>query len=140
MGAALGSVMGLLRQAGWAPTLVFLVHVYASCVLDAYVRYWALDIVMHVAGGVAIAYFFHAGLERLPPDVIGPRHRSAVHAAAVFALTATASVFWEFAEYASDRLFGTRAQLELEDTLLDLALGVVGGVLYVAFALRSARE
>ena len=47
------------------------------------------------------------------------------------ALTATASTFWEFAEFVSDAVFGTRAQLGLEDTLLDTALGIAGGASYV---------
>ena len=42
------------------------------------------------------------------------------------------------AEFFSDRLFGTHAQLGLEDTLLDMALGVAGGLAYLASAYQRA--
>jgi TRAP-type C4-dicarboxylate transport system permease small subunit len=127
-------MLGLFRQAGWAPTTVFLVHVYASCVLDAYVRHAWLDLVMHVAGGIAIAFFFDALIQR-----IEPRIRRSLRFVTLFAMTGTAGVLWEFAEYLSDRWFGTRAQLALDDTLLDMALGIAGGLLYLACVSSTRR-
>jgi hypothetical protein len=35
------------------------------------------------------------------------------------------------AEYLSDRFFGTHAQVDLEDTLLDMFLGLVGGLSFL---------
>jgi len=55
----------------------------------------------------------------------------------IFALTGTATVFWEFAEFFSDQLFATHAQLGLGDTLLDMALGIGGGITYLTAAARS---
>jgi hypothetical protein len=40
-------------------------------------------------------------------------------------------VFWEFAEYVYDRAFGTRHQLSLDDTLLDMLLGIIGGGVFL---------
>jgi hypothetical protein len=127
---------GILR-ASWAPWLVFLLHVFASRALHAYLLFPPLDIPMHFFGGVAIAYFFAACARALGITSVAPAPARIAPALLVFSLTCSASVFWEFAEFFSDRLFGTHAQLSLEDTLLDMALGTAGGALFVAWAWRS---
>ncbi len=125
-------------RAGWFPTLVFLIHVVISRVLNGYILYPPLDIPMHFLGGVAIAFFFSRCLAMVPESAISGTPRHLAQALLVFALTGTATVFWEFAEFFSDRLFGTRAQLSLEDTLLDMALGVAGGLAYLVSAHQRA--
>jgi hypothetical protein len=120
--------------------LVFGVHVLAIRVLDAYSRFPSFDIPMHFLGGIAIAYFFHRSASSASScGLIGP-FEPISHMVLVFALTCTATVFWEFAEYVSDRFLGTNAQLGLGDTLLDMFLGIVGGVtlLPIARAWRRA--
>jgi len=137
--ASLRSVLGIPLRAAWAPALVFSLHVFISRVLNAYLWFPPLDIPMHFFGGVAIAYFFASCLRVLPADAIAYELRTWLVATLVFALTSTATVFWEFAEFFSDRLFGTHAQLGLEDTLLDMALGVAGGLIYLAMAFWARR-
>ncbi len=126
-------------RAAWAPVLVFGLHVFISRVLNAYLLFPPLDIPMHFFGGVAIAYLLASCLQALPASALSPRLRPWLVAAIVFALTATAAVFWEFAEFFSDRLCGTHAQLGLEDTLLDMALGIGGGITYLAMAAKLHR-
>jgi hypothetical protein len=127
-----------------SPIAVFLLHVVASRGLNAYAWYPPLDIPMHFAGGLAIAHFFARGLAALPDEAVAARWRRLLFGAATFALTATAAVFWEFAEFLSDRYFGTRAQGGLGDTLLDMALGIAGGLAYALVSswspLRSTRR
>ena len=134
--------MQLLRElwlrAGWFPTLVFLLHVFISRVVNGYILFPPLDIPMHFLGGVAIAFFFSRCLAMVPESAISGTPRQLGQALLVFALTGTATVFWEFAEFFSDRLFGTRAQLGLDDTLLDMALGVAGGLGYLISAHQRA--
>jgi hypothetical protein len=127
----------LVRRYGWAPLFVFLLHVFISRVLNGYILYPPLDIPMHFFGGVAIAYFFSGCAAALPSRAVDSAWRARVHLVLVLSLTATASVFWEFAEFTSDTLFGTHAQLDLDDTLLDMALGIAGGA---AYALMSWRQ
>jgi hypothetical protein len=117
----------LVSRAGWAPLFVFLLHVFISRVLNGYILYPPLDIPMHFFGGVAIAYFFSKCFAALPEDAIAPWFRPVAEFVVVLSLTVTASVFWEFAEFTSDTFFGTHAQLDLEDTLFDMALGIAGG-------------
>lgn len=126
--------LALALRGAWAPIAVFLAHVFASRGLNAYAWYPPLDIPMHFAGGVAIAHFFAVGLAALPEGAVAGRFRPLFEGVATFALTCTAAVFWEFAEFLSDRYFGTRAQGGLEDTLLDMALGAAGGLTYALTA------
>jgi hypothetical protein len=127
----------LVRRYGWPPLFVFLLHVFISRVLNGYILYPPLDIPMHFFGGVAIAYFFSGCVLALPNRAVDSAWRAIVHLVLVLSLTATASVFWEFAEFTSDALFGTHAQLDLDDTLLDMALGIAGGAAYVLMSWRQ---
>ncbi len=125
----------LVRRAGWAPILVFLLHVLIARVLDGYINFPPLDIPMHLAGGWAMAYFLSECFAALPEGFIAPGGRKAVEAVMVLNLTTVTAVLWEFAEFLSDQWLGSQAQVGLEDTLLDLALGMVGAVGYVGLAL-----
>jgi len=123
---------------------VFVMHVIASLGFDAYDSYPRLDIPMHFLGGVSIAYFFHrASLAASAHGLLGRFHR-VTHIVLVFALTCTATVFWEFAEFVTDRYLRTNAQIGLDDTLKDMFFGTCGGVallIAVAFAgLHGAEE
>jgi len=126
-----------VRRSGWAPILVFLLHVFISRVLNGYILYPPVDIPMHFFGGVAMAYFLSACFAALPDGAVREDLRAIAQIVVVVSLTATASTFWEFAEFTSDALFGTHAQLGLEDTLLDMALGVAGGMSFVLMSWRQ---
>lgn len=129
----------IARRAAWPPALVFLAHVVASLVFQAYTRLPSLDIAMHLLGGCAIACCFARALEVVAREHAAARLDARMRVLLVFALTTTAAVVWEFAEFVSDRTTGTSAQVGLEDTLLDLALGMLGGAAYLATRARARR-
>lgn len=122
-----------LRRAAWAPVLVFTIHIAAILGLDIYSRYPEFDIPMHFVGGVAIAYFFgtcyrvatHLGLFGQPSSAVFPPM--------ILGLTSLAAVVWEFAEFIADQKFGLHTQPSLADTLLDLLMGLSGGVVLIAW-------
>ena len=120
-----------LRAAAWAPIAVFSFHLFAMLVLDAYAWWPDFDIPMHFAGGVAIAYFF-AGCYRsaLAFEFLGQPSK-VVYAVAVFGMTAVAAVVWEFAEFIADHTLGSHTQPGLADTLLDLLMGLLGGIVFL---------
>ena len=127
-----------LREAGWAPILVFTLHVIASRGFGAYDLFPPLDIPMHFFGGVAISFFIGRSYriaERL--EMVG-QPATWLYFVIVPALATTVTVLWEFSEYVSDRYFRTHAQLGLEDTLLDMLLGLLGSVAYLAVSSRFA--
>lgn len=125
-----------LRRAAWGPVLVFSIHVVVILAFDVYSRYPDFDIPMHFAGGVAIAYFFGAcyrsadkfGLLGQPSNVVFPPM--------ILGLTSLAAVVWELAEFAVEQQFGIRTQPGLADTLLDLLMGLLGGVVWIAWDCR----
>ena len=126
-----------LRRGGWMPITVFLLHVVLSRLLGVYERFPSTDIPMHVAGGYAIAWFWERALDAFARGgVVGAPDR-VLRMVVVFALVGTATVFWEFAEFTGDRLGYTQAQAGLADTMLDMALGLVGGVLYLGAGPRT---
>ena len=129
-----------LRQAAWAPILVFGLHSVSASSLDFYAAWPPLDIPMHFFGGMAIAFFF-ARADRVAEemDLLG-RPSALLFPLAVFALTCTAAVFWEFAEFLSDRFFNTQMQDGLEDTLFDMFLGIVGGITLLVLSPITSRR
>lgn len=128
------------REGALAPALVFTGHLLASRVFGWYRPYPDLDIPMHFAGGVAIAWFFHrAGVNASQAGWLAPFH-GATHALLVFALVGTTTVLWEFAEFLSDRYLGTHAQAGLEDTLLDMLFGGLGGFALLLCLLWKSRS
>lgn len=129
-----------VRSGGIPAIALFSFHVIASRGFDAYIHFPLLDIPMHFLGGIVIAYFVHrASITASDHRIIGSFHR-VTHTVLVFALTCTATVFWEFAEFIADRYFGTRAQLGLYDTLGDMLLGVCGGVTFIVVSLGATRN
>lgn len=125
----------LAREAAWAPAAVFILHLPAGALLghEPYV-----DPVMHLAGGISVAYFFRraasiAGLLLGSPTRLGSDLMA-------FGLAAAAASFWEFGEFVLDCFVGTRFQLTLGNTMRDLMLGVAGAIVYLAAARLVTRE
>jgi hypothetical protein len=135
---ALRVAKDLLRRALWFPLAVFLAHVILSRVLFAYAYFPRLDRPVHVLGGIAIAFSVWRGIDILVRARVLEPLQPAVRVVLVFALTCAAAVFWEFAEFVSDRTIGTHAQLGLDDTLLDMSLGILGGLAYLGW--KALRE
>ena len=136
----MNTVIESLRKAGWAPALVFAAHMILWHGVGAYEAFPPLDTPMHLLGGLAIAFFFWTTYSICArTGAFGQPNSTAI---AVLTLTSAASsaVLWEFAEYLSDRYLGTNTQKGLEDTLLDMLLGLVGGAVFVGVALVRARR
>ena len=121
-----------LRATAWAPIAVFGFHLFAMLVLNVYAKVPDFDIPMHFVGGVAIAYFFGGSYRTaLNHDLIG-QPAKVVYAVIVLGMTALAAVVWEFAEFLADQTLGTHTQPSLPDTLLDLLMGLLGGIVFLA--------
>lgn len=129
-----------IRKNGWVPFLFFAMHLAVSKGFDAYLILPWLDIPMHFFGGVVITYFFWTSLlHDLATPVLGELSMFGRQLLAVAAVGAT-TVIWEFAEWSTDRMGLTEAQLGLEDTLLDMALGLLGGFVFVVFTAIKAEK
>jgi hypothetical protein len=127
------------RRAGWLPIVVFGFHTAATAGWNAYHKIPNLDVPMHVVGGIAIAYFFwHSLHTHAARQLLGAPSRFALQLLALTATGATTGL-WEFAEWTTDSLGWTHAQGGVDDTMLDMFLGMLGGlavVLWVGFRPR----
>jgi hypothetical protein len=58
----------------------------------------------------------------------------------LFSITATATVFWEFAEFITDQILHMNIQISLANTMQDQFMGILGGLtwVYISFAGTSA--
>ncbi len=102
-----------------------------------YRKYPWLDIPTHVLGGVFITYSFSLVLTFFQQEKILSEMNVLSGSVFLFALTSVAAVFWEFGEFTLDFFFDTKAQVSLEDTMLDMFLGLVGGAALIFFLARG---
>jgi hypothetical protein len=111
--------------------IIFVVNAFGNAYAWYYL-YPNLDVIMHLAGGVFVGniglyvYYFM--------DVTTPHHRSIF--AKIFIAVATAaivSIGWEIFEFIldtnSNRIPALLFQLDMADTMSDLAIGISGGIL-----------
>jgi hypothetical protein len=114
-----------LREAAWAPLSVL--GFYAiGLFFGLFDAFPFLDIPTHFMGGVVITYFYRVAI----------RHSQTLVGAIPFPIqvllaitsTGTTTVLWEFYENLADILLGTRMVRGLEDTITDLFVGILGGL------------
>jgi hypothetical protein len=129
-----------LREAAWAPLVVFGLHVVALGVFDTYANFPQFDLLMHFFGGVVMAFFFHRASINASLQGISAPYHAVTHRLLVFTSTCTVAVFWEFAEFITDWYFGSQTQGGLTDTMGDLFFGGVGGVFFIVFAAILSRS
>jgi len=127
-----------LKKGGWAPIIVFAIHAVLSRGFSAYAHFPLLDIPMHFIGGIVICYFFWAASKTPNSEIYLGQHTHFSLFVMLMALTAFATIMWEFAEWTRDALTGktdAMAQVSISDTMADMLLGLVGGAV---IALRAA--
>lgn len=109
-----------LKNAAWAPGLVLLLR-YILIKLNIRHLY---DHSIHYLGGFAIAYFLFRVIRYARP-ILGELSPAARY---TLALTSgcTTALFWEFSEWASDRITGGHIQHNVFETLYDLLYGTLG--------------
>jgi len=124
-------VKEIFIRALWFPALVFVAHLVLYFVFGVYRKVPGLDMLTHCLGGIAIAFFFSVTITILSRRGVLSGMDGIVRSVLIFALTATVAMFWEFGEYVFDSYFSTRIQAGLEDTLSDMAFGVLGGLIFL---------
>ena len=129
----------VLKVGGWAPLLVFATHVFIDRVLNAYELWPPIDIPMHFSGGLAIAFFISRCFQTLPREAVQRSRLVVLDLLLVGSLTATAAVFWEFAEFSLDQVFGTNVQVSLANTMKDMAMGISGAIVFILIRARQLR-
>lgn len=102
----------------------------------AYVYFTRLDDVMHAFGGFLAAWGLTAGYPYAAARGWIGATDAWTRSVLVLGLVAIVAVTWECFEFSCDRLIRTGFQGSVLDTMSDLMLGLCGGALYLAVALR----
>ena len=123
-------IVETLRKAAWAPLSV--VAFYAiGLTFHLFELFPILDIPSHFAGGVAITYFYRVAIrqaQKLVGEIPVP-----IQVLLAFTSTGTTTIFWEFYENLLDFFLGTHMVRGLEDTIVDLAVGLSGALMLSLF-------
>lgn len=118
-------VWDTLREAAWAPLCI--VGIYAlGLALDLYDLYPWLDMPTHFLGGIAITYFFRSAIrnsQNLTGVIPYP-----IQVLLAFTSTGTTIILWEFYENTIDYFFGFNTVRGLEETVVDMAMGLAGAL------------
>ena len=122
-----------LREAAWAPLSIFGFYVIALA-LHLFDLFPPLDIPSHLLGGVALTYFYRSAIKN-SQSIVGDIPIS-VQIIFAFTCTGTTIILWEFYENLLDFFFGTHVVRGLEDTIVDMFLGLMGALALSLFYRR----
>ena len=117
-----------MREAAWAPLSIIAFYAIGLA-LHLYDLFPPLDLPSHLLGGVAITYFFRSAIKN-SQSLVGdiPILIQIIFA---FTCTGTTIIFWEFYENLLDLFFGTQMVRGLEDTIVDMFLGLLGALVFM---------
>ena len=122
-----------LKESDWAPLSV--VGFYAvGLAFGLFDLFPPLDIPTHFMGGVAITYFYRS-IIRNSQSIVG-EIPPLIQIILAFTCTGTTTILWEFYENIMDRFFGFHMVRGLEDTIVDLFLGLSGALVLSLFYRR----
>jgi hypothetical protein len=127
-------------RVAWAPILVFAIHVILAKVFDVYTHFPNIDIAMHFFGGVGITYFLlRSATVAVDLNFLGSPSRAAVALLTFFAASTT-TILWEFFEWIFDHSFQRQFQAGLNDTMLDMLMGMLGSIVYLVLTHALSRR
>jgi hypothetical protein len=122
-----------LRESAWAPFSVLIFYLIGRS-LHLYDLFPPLDMPSHFIGGIAITYFYRSAIQN-SQGIVGVIPTS-IQTLLAFTSTGTTIILWEFYENLFDFFFGTHMVRGLEDTILDMLLGLLGALALLVFYRR----
>ena len=126
--------LATLRESAWAPLSIFGFYLIGLA-LHLYDLFPRLDIPTHFMGGVAITYFYRSAIRNSQKTTGGIPFP--VQVLLAFTCTGTTIILWEFYENLFDFFFGTHMVRGLEDTIVDMFLGLSGALILSVLYRRS---
>jgi hypothetical protein len=118
-------VLVTLRESAWAPVGVICFYAIGLA-FDWYDLFPPLDIPSHLLGGAAITYFYRSAIKN-SQSIVG-EISIPIQILLAFTSTGTTIILWEFYENALDFFLGTHMVRGLEDTMIDMFLGLLGAL------------
>jgi hypothetical protein len=123
-----------LREAAWVPLCILVSYLFALT-FHLFKLFPPLDIPFHFLGGIVITYFFRSAI-RHSQSFLG-EIPFPVEILFGFTCTGTTAILWEFYENILDFFMGTHMVRGVQDTVLDLFLGLLGAFVFSLFYKRS---
>ena len=123
-------IVTTLREAAWAPIAVIIFYAL-GLIFHWFDLFPPLDIPTHFMGGVAITYFYRSAIrnsQKFLGDIPQP-----IQIILAFTATGTTTILWEFYENLSDYFLHTRHVRGLDDTIMDLFIGLSGALVVSLF-------
>lgn len=109
------------------PAIIFLIHLILIY-FNSYLIYGWIDVPMHFLGGFAVSFTYFSLIKILQKNNYLSKMNNLIFFIFVISLVALTAVLWEFAEFIIDLSLKINVQKGLQDTMLDLFLGLVGGI------------
>lgn len=123
-------ILATLREAAWAPLSV--VGFYSlGLALHLFKMFPFIDMPTHFMGGVTITYFYRVAIRNSQKFLGGIP--APIQILLAFTATGTTTILWEFYENLMDHFFGFQMVRGLEDTIVDLAMGLSGALVLSLF-------
>ena len=122
-----------LHEAAWAPLGVLSLYAIGLA-FGLFKRFPPLDIPTHFLGGVVITYFYRAAIrhsQKLVGEIPFP-----IQILFAFTCTGATTILWEFYENILDFFAGTQMVRGLQDTIVDLSVGLFGALVFSLFYLK----
>lgn len=126
-------ILATLREAAWAP-LSILGFYLLSRSLHLFKYFPLLDIPIHFLGGVVITFFYRVAIQH--SQKVAGEIPIPVQALLAFTGTGTTAIFWEFYENILDFFFRTHLVRGVQDTIVDLLMGLLGALVLSLFYKR----
>jgi hypothetical protein len=128
-------VIATFKEAAWAPLCIVGIYVL-GLTFHLYKSYPWIDMPTHFLGGITITYFYRIAIrnsQKFIGEIPAP-----VQILFAFACTGTTTILWEVYENIMDRFFGFHMVRGLDDTLVDLILGLSGALVLSLFYKRQS--
>jgi len=122
-----------LRQSAWAPLSVLGLYLLGRA-FHLFQLFPSLDIPTHFLGGVVITYFYRSAI-RHSQELVGEIPLP-VQILFAFTCTGTTTILWEFYENIFDFFFSTHMVRGVQDTIVDLFVGLLGALVFSLFYRR----
>jgi hypothetical protein len=126
-------ILAILREAAWAPLSVFAVYLVARS-FRLFKLFPPMDIPTHFLGGIVITYFYRVAIrhsQKLVGEIPFP-----IQILFAITCTGTTTILWEFYENILDFFFDTGMVRGVEDTIVDLFVGLLGALVLSLFYRR----
>jgi len=126
-------IFATLREAAWAPLSILGSYLLALA-FHLFKLFPPLDLPFHFLAGVILTYFYRSVIKN-SQKLVG-EIPFLIQVLFAFTCTATTTILWEFYENILDFFFGTHVVRGLQDTIMDLFIGLLGAFVFSVFYRR----